>query len=385
MKDAIIGVLVGILMFFAAGGMLFYNEYDALYRANDLAEAEKVVISVQADKVDSANQGKLVHMSAKAVTEDTLKDTTFGITQPKTLKLSRDVEMFQWDEKVTTKTEKKTGGKKVTTKTYSYEKKWSSSVISSSSFKESGHTNPTSMRYSSESWMAKKVNLGAFTLTSGQVGSIGGWADIAPSEATTIPSGGVVEGNTIYFRAPGTTGESVGDLRVTFKAVGPKDISIYAGQTGDTFEEFKTSVGHISHMRLDMGTLSAKAMFDAAKSEAAMLKWILRFVGFVLMFIGVGMVFRPFEVMADIIPFIGNIVGMGIGILAFAIAAPSALFTIAVAWLIFRPFYGIILMAMGIGIFVGIYKMASGKKAAAPAAAAPPVPSDATPPPVPGA
>ena len=80
-KNAIVGVLIGILMFFGAGAMLFYNEYDALYRANDLAEAEKQVISVQADKVDSANQGKLVHMSGTAITDETLKDTTFGVTK----------------------------------------------------------------------------------------------------------------------------------------------------------------------------------------------------------------------------------------------------------------------------------------------------------------
>ena len=406
-KNAIVGVLIGILMFFGAGAMLFYNEYDALYRANDLAEAEKQVISVQADKVDSANQGKLVHMSDTAKTDETLRDTTFGVTREKALKLSRDVEMYQWKEKKHTKTEKKTGGKKVTTTTYTYEKTWSGSVISSSSFKESGHDNPGSMRYSNESWQANKVTLGAFTLTSGQVSSISGWADIAPSEAKSIPRGGMIEGNLIYFRGgrnsatpppvPGATVEQssasdmIGDLRVKFKFVGPQAVSIYAGQAGNSFTGFKTSVGHITHMRLDMGTVSAQAMFDSAKSEAAMMKWVLRFVGFLLMLIGVGMVFKPIQVMADIIPFIGNIVGMGLGFLAFAIAAPAALFTIAVAWLMFRPFYGIILMAMGIGIFVGIYKMASGAKgAAAPAAGGggtppPPVPSEATPPPVPEA
>ena len=388
-KDAIVGVLIGILMFFGAGAMLFYNEYDALYRANDLAEAEKVVISVAADKVDSANQGKLVHMSGKALTDETLYDTTFGITKPKALKLSREVEMYQWKEKEHTETKKKTGGKKETITTYTYERVWSDSVINSSSFNEaSTHVNPGSMRFNSNKWQAKKVTLGAFTLTGSQVDSIGEWATIAPSEAKKIPSGGVVEGNKIYFRIPGSTGgESIGDVRVGFEYVGTKDVSIYAGQVGNTFEEFKTSVGHISHMRLQMGTVSAKAMFAEAKSEAAMLKWVLRLVGFILMFVGVGLVFKPIEVVADVIPFIGNIVGMGLGILTFAIAAPAALFTIAAAWLIFRPLYGIIMFAMGMGIFVGIYKMATGKKGAAPAGGGtppPPVPAEgATPPPVP--
>jgi hypothetical protein len=254
------------------------------------------------------------------------------------------------------------------------------------------------MRFQSESWVANKVTLGAFTLNASQVGDITGWQNIQPSEAKQVPRGGIIEGDKIYFRGgrnsgtpppiPGgnlensgtqqsSGGDVIGDIRISFSFVGPQMVSIYAGQAGNSFEPYMTSVGHISHMRLQMGEVTAKAMFNDAKNEAALMKWVLRLVGFILMFIGVGMVFRPIQVLGDVVPFIGGIVGMGLGILTFAIAAPSALFVIAVAWLMFRPLYGILLLGLGLAIFVGIYKMASGRKASGGAAsttAPPPLP-----------
>ena len=382
-KNAIVGVLVGIVMFLGAAGLLFWNEGRAVYRAQALEEGLASVISVQPDKVDSANQGKLVHMSGTATTEETLTDNTFGITQPKILRLSREVEMYQWKETEHTKTEKRTGGKKVTTKTYSYDKTWSSSVINSSSFKKSGHDNPGSMRFNNESWNARKVDLGAFVLTSGQIGSITGWENIPVTEAKTIPSGGQVLDSVIYFGTGSQSSPQIGDLRVSFKKVNPQVISLYAGQTGNSFEEYTTSNGN-TLMRLQMGSVSAKEMFAAAQTENTILTWVLRLVGFVLMLIGVSLVFNPIQVMADIIPFIGDIIGMGLGFLAFAIAAPSALFVIAIAWIVYRPILGIILLGFGMAIFVGIYKMAAGKKeAAGGGASAPSAPASSTPPPLP--
>jgi len=61
--------------------------------------------------------------------------------------------------------------------------------------------------------------------------------------------------------------------------------------------------------------------------------WIYRVGGFILMLIGVAMILAPLAVAADVIPFLGNIVGAGTGILSLLIAAPFAFLTVAVAWL----------------------------------------------------
>ncbi len=377
LKDAIVGVFVGILLFILGGAALMYNEYDALYRAKDLFLAKKEVISVPIDKVDSANEGKLVHITGEAKTEETLRDAPFGVFQPKTLRLRRKAEMYQWRETEHTKTVER-GGKKVKETTYEYRKTWSEDLIDSSSFAKSGYSNPTSMRFQSEGMNASVVTVGAFHLTGGQISDIDGWTNLPPSEAKTIPSGGKIEGDVIYFGTGSEASPSIGDIRISFAVVKPQVISLYAGQRGNSFFPYKTSVAHVEHMRLQIGSATAIEMFTDAENEAAMMKWICRFVGFLLMLIGVALVFKPIQVMADVIPFVGNIVGMGLSVISFAIAAPAALFIIGITWIALRPLFGIIFLAIGIGIFVGIYKLATGRKSSKAAPS-----SGATPPPVP--
>ena len=60
---------------------------------------------------------------------------------------------------------------------------------------------------------------------------------------------------------------------------------------------------------------------------------------------------RPIRVVADVVPIFGTLVGMGLGLVAFSVAAPLSLLTIAVAWIAHRPLLGItlVLVACGIG------------------------------------
>lgn len=85
-----------------------------------------------------------------------------------------------------------------------------------------------------------------------------------------------------------------------------------------------------------------------------MLAWLLRLAGFLVMLIGLNMVFRPLSVTADVVPLFGRIVAAGTGIIAFLLAAMLSLITIAVAWLIYRPLLGIALFViagvLGFGI-----------------------------------
>jgi hypothetical protein len=103
-----------------------------------------------------------------------------------------------------------------------------------------------------------------------------------------------------------------------------------------------------------MGTYSADDMFDMAGKDNKNLTWILRAVGFLLMFIGLAMLFKPLSVLADLLPFLGNIVGMGAGIIAFFLSVVLSLFTIALAWLAYRPLLGIFLIVAVCGIIYAL-------------------------------
>ncbi|HIP49207.1 MAG TPA: hypothetical protein EYG92_09625 [Lutibacter sp.] len=84
---------------------------------------------------------------------------------------------------------------------------------------------------------------------------------------------------------------------------------------------------------------------------------------FLLVMFSVRIILKPMEVVADVVPFIGGIVGFGIGIIAFLVAIPISLSTIAVAWLFYRPLLAVSLFAIVVAmIWFIIYKIRQNKK-----------------------
>ena len=140
--DSIKGIVVGLGMTVVAFPILFWNEGRAVQTAQSLEEGAGAVVSVSADRVDAANEGRLVHLTGTSAASAPVRDEDFGFSTP-ALKLVRKVEMYQWKEEEKSETKKKLGGGEETVTTYTYEKAWSSDPIDSSQFQEpSGHENP---------------------------------------------------------------------------------------------------------------------------------------------------------------------------------------------------------------------------------------------------
>jgi len=368
---AIKGVLIGIVLFLAAFPLLFWNEGRAVKTHKDLEQGNKDVVSIANDKVDGANEGKLVHLSGLADTDGTLTDDAFAISA-KALRLRRDVEMYQWQESSESKEKKKLGGGTETTTTYSYAKTWSSKAIESGSFKEQeGHQNPGAMAYNSQDWNAADAKLGAFRLIPSMLERINEFRPITVAADTPVPS---VPGKKVQLSDNGfyvgfyPASPQVGDLKISFKEVPSTEISVVAAQTGDSFSPFKGKAGTNINM-LETGKHDAAEMFAKAEASNKMMTWILRAVGVIVMTIGLSMVFRPLSVAADLVPFIGSIVGAGTTLVALLISAVLSLITIAIAWVVYRPVIGITLLvvAVAIAVFLGMKlgKAKAKQKAAA--------------------
>jgi hypothetical protein len=124
-------------------------------------------------------------------------------------------------------------------------------------------------------------------------------------------------------------------------------------------------------------------MFQSAMRSNTILTWVLRLVGFLVMMIGLNMVLKPLSVVADVIPFVGNIVGAGTGLIAFLVAAVVSLLTIAVAWLFYRPLLGIAILAVVAALVVGIWMLLGRAKKRAPVRQVSPPPPPPPPPPIP--
>ena len=369
------GILAGLALFVVGFPVLFWNEGNSVKTAKALDEGEGACIPVESiEKIDPEMEGQLVHMTGKATTSDVLSDDQFGVSAT-AIALARKTEMYQWVEHSKTEEKKNLGGSVTKTTTYTYSQEWVDSAIDSSGFKEQGHDNPGMIEFPSEETRAANVSFGAFRLSESQIGRIGSEQAYAfPTDFVCKVERVQIQGRTIYVPNKTTRDNEknnrdvasqprVGDMRVNFSVVYPHDISIVAKQKGDTF------VGYLAKTKkkIDMlsdGVKDAAEMFEAARSANTMMTWIVRLVGFLLMFFGLSMVFKPLSVLADVLPILGDIVEIGTGLVAGVIAFVCALVTIAIAWIFYRPVLGILLLAAaGAAIFL-LWKKKQEKKSA---------------------
>ena len=348
LAGALGGILIGLILLPLAGWGLFWNEGRAVQTARSLAEGAGIVRSVAAEQPDPANEGRLVHVSGAVRSEKPPGDAELNIAAPPgTLRLLRQVEMYQWQEQTSSETRTKLGGGTETVTTYSYRRVWHEGLIDSSRFRQpDGHQNPQP-RYASRAFNAPGVMLGGFRLSDAQVSGLSGGEVFAPPGAGT---------DGVLFLGANAEAPRVGDLRVTWRIIRPEALSVIGAQIGDGFGRFQTSAGD-RLFRMDQGRVPAAAMIQAAQDENRILTWILRLVGAVVIFIGWLLILNPLKVLADVIPPLGWVVGVGTGLIAGVLTLSLAPTIIAIAWLVYRPLVGIAILATGFALAFGLTRL----------------------------
>jgi Transmembrane protein 43 len=360
------GTLFGIIVIPLMILLLWWNEGRAVTTANSLKEAAAAVVHVAADKVDPANEKKLVHVTGDAKAAGPVVDTNYGISVP-ALRLVRSEEIYQWVENTNTETRQKVGGGEETTTTYTYDKQWVDAPVKSAQFKKpDGHTNEGDLVAGNADFSAEKVTLGAFKVPANFVKQMGSRIKHAVTDAdlTTLPSD--LKARTkiqdgAFYIGPNPQEPKIGDVRTTFEIVKPGTFTILAAQLSDTFEPYQTKAGNAIEF-IEAGTVSAEKMFKDAAVGNMIFTWLLRFVGFLFMAFGFMAIMRPLSVLGSVIPFIGNIIGMGTGLISFAIAGTISFVVIAIAWIVVRPLLGIALLALAIGGLIFTRKLAAATK-----------------------
>mmetsp|Transcript_830 Transcript_830/g.1003 ORF Transcript_830/g.1003 Transcript_830/m.1003 type:complete len:438 (-) Transcript_830:179-1492(-) len=352
------GICCGIVLFIGAFPLLWWNEGRAVDMYQAINEGRKIVVEVNSTVVDPTNEGKLVHLSGLAEPTQNLTDSAFGVDVTMKIKLSRDVELYQWVENVKTAKKDTVGGGTTTSKQYSYSKQWREYLVDSSRFSKPGYNNPTSMPYTSKDFYSDVI-IGAFSLPQTLVTamSVGSTSLGVTFNTSMIPAYNTlaqskpesVYGEGFYFGTPSSP--QVGDTRVSFDASSGGVVSIIAKQTGNTFMPYEAKSGAELY-RLSMGTLNPEEMFEDAKAENKTVTWILRFVGALVMIMGISTILQPLAVAADIIPCVGDCIGAGIGIVATLIGLFLSLVVIGIAWVANRPI--ILGVAVGGTALVGL-------------------------------
>ncbi|MDX2205695.1 MAG: TMEM43 family protein [Hyphomicrobiaceae bacterium] len=370
--NSIVGVLIGLLLIAGSAAGLFWNEGRAVTTSRSLAEGLGLVMHIDQARVLPDNEGKLVHLAGPIETKAPLVDRDLEMSATGVV-LVRHVEMFQWEEEKKTETRKNFGGSEERVTTYSYRKTWSSSEINSRKFRQSaGHSNPR-MRFQGRTIAARDATVGAFRPNESVLARLGAREALPVGEDTIAAlkqrMGDKVHGvdGQIYIGAdPGNP--AVGDLRVSYKLANPSTVTIVGRQTGSDFSAYQTRSGD-ALLFVKQGTVAAEQIFADAQRENRILTWMLRAVGLLVMFIGFTLLAGPIVAIGDIVPFIGDLLGLGAMFIAMILTALAGPAVIAIAWLWHRPIVSIVSIALGLAaaFLVKRYAPERKRKAASPA------------------
>ncbi|MBL0370473.1 TMEM43 family protein [Rhizobium sp. KVB221] len=374
-KNALIGILVGIVLILVSIYFLFWNEGRAIQTYRSLVEGAGLVVSVDSARTDPANDGKLIHITGPVKAEGTVSDDQFAVEADGALAIVRNVEMYQWVEKSESKTEKNLGGSEETTTTYSYSKEWRSSPVDSADFKvPDGHENP-SFAVDAKRIVVDSATVGAFVLDGSQVANLGDDKQIRLTEEDVSRIGSEIATDRpvkfnqgdIYLGSSASSPQ-IGDMKIGFERTDLAEASFVGAQKGDRIEAYTSTNGR-EILLSAAGKKDAPAMFAQAQQENTIITWLIRAGGLLGLFIGFKLMTMILPVLGDVVPFIGSIVSFGTGILALVFTLVVGPLVIAIGWFAYRP-------ALAIGIIASSLLLAAAfiylrRKAAAAATTQP--------------
>lgn len=380
LKQSFVGFLVSFVIVFGALVLLAWNEHRTLKTYKGLKAAGDTVVSIDASRVDAAQNGKLVHLTAQVDSDESVGDPDFDV-EADGLVLKRSVEMYQWKEKKETKEEQKLGGGTERVTTYSYEKVWDDDLIDSSDFREGGHNNPRNMPYKDARFAVSDARIGAWRADDEVLNAL----DSQPlqlAESGYFPDGFErVDAQTLYAGNGSLSSPQIGDLRVRFSLVPSQEASLIAEVAGEGFKAWQSPAGTEVYL-VESGRHPAAELVEHAQSSNSMIGWLLRGLGFILLWVAFSMMLAPLSTLVSVLPPLGRLVGTFTGIVAFITAAVLASVTIVLSWIFVRPIWAVSVV-LAIVAVIALWSRKGARAPAAPASFAAPIGAPPPPPPPP--
>ncbi len=349
--NAFKGVLGGFIFILIGVVLLWWNEGNNVRNLKTTAEMDDIVVDVPSDKVDPANEGKLIATHGEVINEEEMIDSTFNV-KVKTPLMKRIVEVYQWDEDSDTDEDGNT--------TYSYKKVWDTDIIDSGNFHDKNKVNPKSKPYEDETYSSKDVKVGAFSLSDKQISSLSTNANYTEFDIATVEKLKLSASGKYLTTSKNLDSPAIGDVRISFVYNNSNTLSVLAVQSGNSFVDFVSKAGKTANRVMD-GDHSGHDMINQIKKENNFLKWILRFLGAILIMGGIGAILKPISAVTSYIPLLGNVVGAAVGLISMLLGLAISFVVIAIAWVRFRPVLGISLL-VGAAVLIVLLVM-RGKKA----------------------
>lgn len=407
------GMLTGLILFFAATALLWWNEGRAVKQSDAIKDAESSYVEMDnPNKLDPSLDGELVYATCLATTKEILEDPDFGV-KANAINIARKVEFYQWQEESDSHSEDKLGGAQETTTTYTYKVGWTHRPVNSDEFKDPAYKGKNSVLANVEDgqWSAQEVTFGAYNLPEFAISSLRAdeqlqvevaedqlkqWEKKLNPNAKNIAKQSIdmvaaaqndtnvvvkdtvevpkmtfeteyihVGSNQIYL-GKDPSKPQIGDVRISYYKCSPTKCSLIAKVKGNTFTRYKAKNGKMFAM-VEKGVRDSDEMIQGAKDANSFWTWVLRIFGLFLLYTALRMLLGFPEMLLKVVPFLSTILGIGVGIVCFLITVIWGGLIIALAWFFYRPILSICILAVVGAAGFGLWKYKKSKASAVPA------------------
>ncbi len=280
------GVIFGVLIFLASFVVLFNTE-----GRTDFSTVAGKAVPVNEATADN----DFVYATGELKTEGLIGDDY--IKQGSYLALRRNVEMYAWKEKVETDDND--------VKFYKYETVWTKDPADSAKFHERrGHENyPLELK--DETFFAGKAYVGEYEIDPAKA-KLPGFETLSLNDEMVFLDDYSSVSDEYYFIGYGSLQDpEVGDIRISYSAVTPGDKATVFGRADGKMIEAHHGENEKGIYRVFWGTNDDAV--SKLKEEYNTSGWIWRIVGFVVMWVGLLLIFKPLSVAFEAIPFVSKL------------------------------------------------------------------------------
>lgn len=353
--------LIGFLVFCSGIYLLTWNEGRAVHHHHSLDETYKNAITLSPyDMLQPEYDGRVVHITGNLKVSEPLTEPDYGVSV-QAVKLKRRVQMYQWVEEHSPREDIPD---QQTMKDYYYVTEWRDKLVDSDSFYiRYGHENPKVKPLESIIYIAPYVKLGPFELSDALKAKFN---DFEPVTSDERPDRSDIKLHLgIYYHCHDVWNPEVGDIRIQFYYAGPSDepTTIVAKQEkGSLVPYITTRDKEIALIR--NGILNLNQMFHAEHWDFKLETWKLRFFGAGFIYFAVICWSRLLKILLNRwTPSLSSIItGDATDGRNVLLAGSTALFVIALAWILHRPVMGASLILAAVSPFLyclmGLYGLA---------------------------
>jgi hypothetical protein len=360
--NSIKSIFIWILLIIISIFLLWWNEWRTINTTKWLKEWEKITVSWQHTPIDNSLEWKLIHISWKAESKWTIKDDVFFIEE-EAIKIYREVEMYQWNEKETKESKDNLWWSETVTVTQTYNKIWSKTKINSNTFKNTWYVNPNNWLYENKTIVSDSVYIWDLKLWDSFIDKMNKKDSYLISELNIkefINQNSLhdvkKEWNYIYIWKWNISSPEIWDLRISFSLVNSDVVTVVWKQSWKYIGSYNTK-NNISLNLLQYWDLSIEEIYKIEYSNNKLFAWFLRIVWLMTMFIWFKLIMWPIVILGKVVPFISKILWFWTWLIAFVLTLILWFWIIIIAWLFVRPLLSIFLLIIVFWTIFWIYKL----------------------------